>query len=81
MTGEYEEADIAKLTHELGDFLKSHDALADTLHGLSCRWQAKTGMRVEVGKLILALEKLCADSLLRKRKLVDGSILYIVNKT
>ena len=70
-------AEIAELARDLKQYIKENRSAVDTLDGLSTRWQVATGRCLDPKKIRLALEQLCEQGWLSKRRMQGGKVLYV----
>jgi hypothetical protein len=71
-----EEAEIARLSEAILDYLQRNPEAADTLGGIVNWWLPAEAVHIEASRVERALEQLVAKGFAVKRVLVGGSVVY-----
>jgi len=64
------------VAQELLEYLNEHPGAADTLEGIMSWWLPRQRYEREVRNIEQGLEELVAQGVVRKDRLIDGTVLY-----
>lgn len=75
----HEDDDVKAVATEIEQYLRDRKHVADTIDGITDWWLLRQRLKEEKQKVKKAVLYLCEKGVIKKRMLLDGSILYTTN--